>query len=369
VESLGFVALKADACISYAQVNWQPHLGERIPVKLDVGMLTHDLKTTPDYTRKIEAEGYDCLWSSETQHNPYLPLAIAATTTSRIKLGTNIATVFSRSPMITAQIAWDLAKASDGRFTLGLGTQVKAHNERRFSVKFESPGPKMAEAIRAIRAIWDCWQNGTRLNFKGQFYTFDVMTPFFNPGAIDHPKIPIFIAAVNPYMCGVAGELCDGLHVHPFNSPKYLREVVHPAVESGLRKSGRTRKDFTFATTSFVVVGDTEKERAEQARMVKQQIAFYASTRTYEPVLAVHGWQDLTQKLHRKSVEGDWQGMADLISDEMLDTYAVTATYDKLRDKLVERYEGLLDRTALYQPYQPNLDDPRLPAVIRAFNG
>ena len=144
---------------------------------------------------------------------------------------------------------------------------------------------------------------------------------------------------------------------------------MHPAVESGLRKSGRAREDFTFATTSFVVVGDTEKERAEQAMMVKQQIAFYGSTRTYEPVLAVHGWQDLTQKLHRKSVEGDWQGMADLISDEMLDTYAVTATYDKLRDKLVERYEGLLDRTALYQPYRPNLDDPRLSAVIRAFNG
>jgi probable F420-dependent oxidoreductase len=337
-------------------------------VKLDVGMLTHDLKSSSDYARKIEALGYDCLWSSETQHDPYLPLAVAATSTSRIKLGTNIATVFSRSPMITAQIAWDLQKASGGRFTLGLGTQVKAHNERRFSVRFESPGPKMAEAIRAIRAIWECWQRGTKLDFKGRFYTFDVMTPFFNPGPIEHPRIPIFIAAVNPYMCGVAGELCDGMHVHPFNSPKYLREVVHPAVEVGLRRSGRTRRDFTFATTSFVIVGDTEKERAEQARMVKQQIAFYASTRTYETVLAVHGWQDLTPKLHRKSVEADWPGMADLITDEMLDTYAVTATYDKLQAKLEERYAGLLDRTALYQPYAARLDDPRLPAVIRAFN-
>ena len=338
------------------------------PVKLDVGMLTHDLKTSPDYARKVEAMGYDCLWCSETQHDPYLPLAVAATSTARIKLGTNIATVFSRSPMITAQIAWDLQKASAGRFTLGLGTQVKGHNERRFSVKWESPGPKMAEAIRAIRTIWDCWQNGTKLNFKGRFYTFDVMTPFFNPGPIEHPTVPIFIAGVNPYMCGVAGELCDGLHVHPFNSPKYLREVVHPAVEAGLKKSGRARKDFTYATTTFVVVGDTDKERAEQARMVKQQIAFYASTRTYEPVLAAHGWQDLTPKLHRKSVEGDWQGMADLVTDEMLDTYAVTATYDNLRAKIEERYAGLLDRTALYQPYRPNLDDPRLPAAIRAFN-
>jgi probable F420-dependent oxidoreductase len=338
-------------------------------VKLDVGMLTHDLKSTPDYARKVEAMGYDCLWSSETQHDPYLPLAVAATATTRIKLGTNIATVFSRSPMITAHIAWDLQRASGGRFTLGLGSQVKAHNERRFSVKFESPGPKMAEAIRAIRSIWDCWQNDTKLDFKGQFYTFDVMTPFFNPGPIEHPNIPIFIAAVNPFMCGVAGELCDGLHVHPFNSPKYLREVVVPAVEVGLKNSGRSRKDFTFATVTFVVVADTERERAEQARMVKQQIAFYASTRTYAPVLAVHGWQDLVPRLHRKSVEADWRGMADLISDEMLDTYAVTATYDTLHARLEERYAGLLDRTGFYQPYRQNLDDPRLPAVIRAFNG
>ena len=337
-------------------------------MKLDVGMLTHDLKTLPEFARKVEAMGYDCLWSAETQHDPYLPLGVAATVTSRIKLGTNIATVFSRSPMITAHIAWDLQKASGGRFTLGLGTQVKAHNERRFSVKFESPAPKMAEAIRAIRAIWNTWQTGAKLDFKGRFYTFDVMTPFFNPGPIEHPQIPIFIAAVNPLMCGVAGELCDGLHVHPFNSPKYLREVVHPAVEEGLRKSGRARKDFTYATSSFVVVGDTEKERAEQALMVKQQIAFYGSTRTYQPVLAAHGWEDVAPKLHKKSVEGDWTGMANLITDEMLDAYAVTATYDKLRDALVTRYGELLDRTALYQPYQPSLDDPRLPAAIRAFN-
>src|SRR5262249_29008926 len=273
------------------------------------------------------------------------------------------------SPMITAHIAWDLQKASGGRFTLGLGTQVKGHNERRFSVEWESPGPKRGGGIRAIRAIWACWQRRPKLNLKGRFYTFDVMTQFSSPGPIEHPRIPIYIAAVNPYMCGVAGELCDGMHVHPFNSPKYLREVVHPAVDAGLRKSGRQRKDFTFATASFVVVGDTDKERQEQARMVKQQIAFYGSTRTYETVLATHGWHDLTAKLHRKSVEGDWQGMADLITDEMLDTYAVTATYDTLHKKLVERYAGLLDRTALYQPYRPNQDDPRLPAMIGAFNG
>src|SRR5262245_18440780 len=337
-------------------------------MKLDVGMLTHDLKTLPDYARKVEAMGFACLWSAETQHDPYLPLAVAATATAGIGLGTNIATAFSRSPMITAHIAWDLQKASGGRFTLGLGTQVKAHNEGRFSVKYESPGPKMAEAVQAIRAIWNCWQNGTPLNFKGRFYTFDVMTPFFNPGPIEHPRIPIFIAAVNPYMCGVAGEFCDGLHVHPFNSPKYLREVVHPAVQAGLARSGRARKEFTFASSSFVFVCDTAAEREAQARMVKQQIAFYGSTRTYQPVLETHGWGPLTAQLHRKSIDGDWRGMADLITDEMLDAYAVTATYDTLAACFEERYAGLLDRTSLYQPYQPGLDDPRLPALIRAMN-
>ena len=338
-------------------------------MKLDIGMLTHDLRSLADYARKAEAMGYDTLWSAETQHDPYLPLAVAASATSRIKLGTNIATVFSRSPMVTAMIGWDLQKASGGRFTLGLGTQVKAHNERRFSVKYESPGPKMAEAVRAIRAIWDCWQNGTKLDFKGQFYTFDVMTPFFNPGPIEHPRIPIFVAAGNPYLCGVAGEFCDGMHVHPFNSPKYLREIVQPAVDAGLVRSGRARRDFTYATASFVVVGDTPEERSQQAQMVKQQIAFYGSTRTYQPILECHGWGDLTTKLHRKSIEGDWKGMADLITDEMLDTYAVTATYDKLAAALQARYAGLLDRTALYQPYPGGQDDPRLPALVKAFNG
>src|SRR5712691_1817070 len=212
-------------------------------MKLDVGMLTHDLTSIPAYARKVEALGFDCLWTSETQHDPYLPLAVAATATSRVKLGTAIAVAFPRSPMITAQIAWDLQAASNGRFILGLGTQVKGHNERRFSVKWEAPGPKLREVIWALRAIWDCWQNGTKLDFKGEFYQFTLMTPFFNPGPIKHPKIPIYIAGVNPYICRMAGEVCDGLHVHPFNSQKYLRDVVHPAVAEGLQKSGRTRHD------------------------------------------------------------------------------------------------------------------------------
>src|SRR5919109_567391 len=339
------------------------------PVKLDVGMLTHDLTSIPDYARKVEALGYDCLWSAETQHDPFLPLAVAATVTSRIKLGTSIAVAFPRSPMILAHIAWDLAKASDGRFILGLGSQVKGHNERRFSVKFESPGPKLREAVLAMRAIWDSWQNGTKLDFKGQFYRFDLMTPFFNPGPIAHPAIPVYVAAVNQAMCRVAGEVCEGLHVHPFNSPKYLREYVRPAVEEGRAKAGRTGRDFTYVTSSFVVVGDNAQEIEQQKQAVKQQIAFYASTRTYEPVLAAHGWQDLLPQLHRKSIEGDWKGMADLITDEMVDTYAITGSYSTIGQKIKERYTGLLDRTSLYQPYQPGLDDPRVPALVKQFNG
>ena len=338
-------------------------------MKLDIGMLTHDLKGIGDYARKVEAMGFDCLWSSESQHDPFLPLAVAAGTTARIKLGTAIAVAFPRSPMILAHIAWDLQAASDGRFILGLGTQVKGHNERRFSVKWEAPGPRIREVVLALRAIWDCWQNGTKLDFRGQFYRFDLMTPFFNPGPIKHPRIPVYIAGVNQYICRVAGEVCDGLHVHPFNSPKYLREFVHPAVEEGLGKSGRKRSDFTYTTSVFVVLGDTEQELAETRQTVKQQIGFYASTRTYEPVLAAHGWQDLAPKLHRKSVEGDWTGMADLITDEMVDTYAVTGSYSNIGQRIKERYAGLLDSVGLYQPWQPGLTDPRWPALVKAFNG
>src|SRR5579872_5800021 len=251
-------------------------------MKIDAGLRGDNLRAVPEQARRLESMGYDGLWTSETQHDPFLPLAIAATVTSAIKLGTSIAVAFPRSPMILAYTAWDIQKASAGRFILGLGSQVKAHNQRRFSVKFESPGPKLREVVLALRSIWECWQGGTPLRFHGEFYTFDLMTPFFNPGPIPHPNIPIFIAGVNRYMCRIAGEVCDGLHVHPFHTPRYLREYVHPAVAEGLRESARSRQDFAFATSSFVVLGDTQAELAENAQAVRQQIAFYASTRTYE---------------------------------------------------------------------------------------
>ena len=336
-------------------------------MKLDAGLHDYDLRTVPEHARKVEALGYDCLWTSETQHDPFLPLAVAATATTSLKLGTSIAVAFPRSPMVVAYTAWDIQKASAGRFILGLGSQVRAHNQRRFSVKFESPGPKLREVVLALRAIWECWQKGTPLRFKGEFYNFDLMTPFFNPGPIAHPKIPILIAGVNKYMCRMAGEVCDGLHVHPFHTPKYLREFVHPAVEEGLRLSGRRRQDFEYATASFVIVGDTERERARNTEAVRQQIAFYASTRTYEPVLAAHGWEGIGPELHQKSLEGDWKGMARLITDEMLDTIVVSGAYENIGTKLRERYAGLLDRVALYQPYEARPDDSRSAVLVRQF--
>lgn len=333
----------------------------------DIGLPDYNLPAIPDYARKVETLGYDCLWTSETQHDPFLPLAIAATATSSIKLGTSIAVAFPRSPMVIAYTAWDLQKASAGRFILGLGSQVRAHNQRRFSVKFESPGPRLREVVLALRSIWECWQKQTPLKFKGEFYQFDLMTPFFNPGPIAHPKIPVFVAGVNRYMCRMAGEVCDGIHVHPFHTPKYLREYVHPAVDDGLRASGRSRQDFSFATSAFVVVGDTEQERSRNAEAVRQQIAFYASTRTYEPVLAAHGWERIAGDLHQKSLDGDWKGMGRLITDEMLDAIALSGTYETIGAKLLERYKGLIDRIALYQPYESTADESRRAALVRQF--
>jgi probable F420-dependent oxidoreductase len=337
-------------------------------VKLDLGFMTFDLREIPAYSRRAEELGVGALWSAETKHDPFLPLAVAGANTSRVQLGTAIAVAFPRSPMILAHTAWDLQQASGGRFVLGLGTQVKAHNERRFSVKWVPPGPRLREVVLALRAIWACWQEGAPLDFRGQSYRFDLMTPFFNPGPIEHPRIPIYIAAVNPYMAQMAGEICDGLHVHSFHSPKYLREVLHPAVEAGLAKSGRSRKDFTFRASTMVVVGDDAGELARSRQAVKQQIAFYASTRTYQAVLAVHGLDHLVPRLHAKSLEGDWQGMADLISDETLDHFAVTGSWETLAGKLRDRYDGICDRTQLYPAFQPSLDDPRLQALIREMN-
>jgi len=338
-------------------------------MRLDFNITIDDLRDVPALARDAEALGFDGLWAVETKHDPFLPLALAAEHTGRVSLGTAIAVAFPRSPTVVAHTAWDLQAASGGRLILGLGTQVKGHNERRYSVKWTAPGPRLREYILALRAIWESWQTGAPLNFRGEHYTLTLMTPFFAPGPIAHPRIPIYIAAVNAYNLRLAGELCDGVHLHPFHSVKYLREFALPHIEAGLAASGRTRADVALATSVFMVTGRTDDERAQARAQARGQIAFYASTRTYEPVLAAHGWEDLTPRLHRKSVEGDWAGMAALVTDEMLETFAVEAPLAELAAALRARYAGLLDRVAPYLPLERRTERGELEAFAAALRG
>jgi probable F420-dependent oxidoreductase len=316
-------------------------------MKIDVSVLTPNLLDMPELARAAEAAGFAGLWTSETRHEPFLPLALAAEHTTRIELGTAIAVAFARSPTNLAHLAWDLARASHGRFILGLGTQVKAHVERRFGMPWESPTPKLREMILAIRALWQAWQGDGRVNFRGEFFKITLMTPFFNPGPIDQPDIPIYVAGVNEHLCRLAGELCQGLHVHPFHTTKYLREFVLPNIERGAASANRTRADVKLASTIFVASDDAEQQAA------RAQIAFYASTPTYRTVLALHGWEATGEKLSGLAARGRWDAMPALVTDEMLDAVAIVAPREQVPARIRERYTGLLDRVAFYLPFVP----------------
>lgn len=337
-------------------------------MKLDTGLMVTGLEGVAQAARDAEEFGFAGLWTAEAAHDPFLPLVLAAEHTQRVELGTAIAVAFPRSPVVLAYTAWDLQALSRGRFILGLGTQVKAHNEKRFGVKWEHPGPKLREMIQVIHAAWDCWQNGTRPNFVGQFYNFTLMTPFFNPGPIPYPKPRIFIAGVNEYICRLAGELCEGFHVHPFHSVRYLDAVVLPNIRKGLDKAGRSREQIQLASTVFVVTGRTADEIEAAKGPVKQQIAFYASTPAYLGVLEVHGWGETGRRLTELSKQGKWAEMAELITDEMLEVYAVVARRDDLVDRLKAKYTGYLDRLGFYFPFQRE-DAGFWREVVRAFNG
>ena len=300
------------------------------------------------------------MWTSETQHEPFLPLALAAEHTTRIELGTAIAVAFPRSPTVLAHTAWDLANASHGRFILGLGTQVKAHIERRFGMTWESPAAKLREMILAMRALWDTWQNGAKLNFRGEFYKLTLMSPFFNPGAIEHPDIPIYIAGVNTQLCRVAGELCQGFHVHPFHTARYIREIVEPGIAQGAQAAHRTRADLQLSSAIFVATNDDER------RAARQQISFYASTPTYKTVLDVHGWGEVNQKLGALAARGKWDEMPALITDEILNEVAIIAPPEKVAAQIKQRYDGLLDRITFYAPFTPQ-ESPRWRAMVTAF--
>ena len=298
--------------------------------------------------RTVEQAGFAGLWATETRHNPFLTCGAALAATQRIAAGPGIAVAFPRSPMVTAQAAWDLADASAGRFVLGLGTQVKAHIERRFAMPFDRPVARMREYVHALRAIFGAFQGGGRLRFAGDFYSFSLLTDFFNPGPISHPDVPIWVAAVGPAMLRMAGECCDGVFLHPLHSPEYLRATARPAVAAGARATGREPGKVTVCCPVFVAVGESPEEIERQRAGIARQIAFYGSTRTYRPVFEAHGWGAVTDELHELLARGDTAAMPALVTEEMLDAYSVTATWAELPAKLARRYGGLVDRIAPY---------------------
>ena len=300
-----------------------------------------------------EKMGFDGLFSTDTAHDPFLPIAAAAATTARMDLGTAIAVAFARSPMTVAYSAWDLAELSDGRFLLGLGTQVRAHITRRFNMPWSSPGPRLREYIHALRAVWSTWQTGEKLAFKGDFYELSLMTPFFSPTPMEHWEIPVYIAGVGDYMCRVAGEASDGLHIHPFHTLRYLDEVVAPNVAAGAEQAGRSREDVEMVGTAFVISGHNEEEMAATKFAAKLQIAFYASTPSYRGVLDLHGW-DFGPELTTMSKRGEWMAMGELITDDMLDDLCVTAPLDELGAAVRDKYGDRLDRLGFYFADIPN---------------
>lgn len=333
-------------------------------MKLDTFFPPHSpLSSIPERARAAETIGFDGIWVAETQHNPFLPGAYIAEHTERIQFGTAIAVSFARSPGTLAHTAWDLAEASNGRFILGLGTQVKAHIERRFGMPWpESPVGKLREQVSGVRAFWDHWQNGEKLNQRGDYYKLTLTSPFFTPAKINHPDIPIYLAGVNTGLAKLAGEIANGFHVHPYHSPQYLKEVILPAVEQGAARTGRKREDVSMVVNAFVVTNDTERELA------RQQISFYASTPSYHPVMRLHGWEEVAMQLSSLAGRQKWAEMPALVSDEMLTAFATVAEPGDLAAALQERYAGLADRLTVYIPFEPGERDDFWRALRKGFD-
>ncbi len=323
-------------------------------MKIDGG-LGSDLTKVPAAAKELESAGYSGGWTAETAHDPFFPLLLGAEHTSTLELGTSIAVAFARNPMTLAHIGWDLQRYSQGRFMLGLGSQIKPHITKRFSMEWSHPAARMREMILAIRAIWDTWQNGTKLDFRGDFYTHTLMTPFFTPdkgdlGNFGTPKI--FLAGVGELMTEVAGEVCDGFLCHGFTTEKYLREVTIPALTRGRTKAGKTMEGFEIVGPSFVVTGTNEKEMELAAAGTRQQIAFYGSTPAYKGVLEIHGWGGLQEELNGLSKQGKWVDMGHLITDEILNTFAVVGEPERVAPELAARYGDVIQRISFYAPYK-----------------
>ena len=329
------------------------------------GSITHAGRTAAG----LELAGYSGAWTVEGSHDPFLPLAVAAASTREMELGTAIAVAFARNPMLLANIGWDLQTASRGRFVLGLGSQIKPHITKRFSMEWSRPAARMREMVQAVRAIWDTWQHGTPLRFRGEFYQHTLMTPMFTPRASDLGDFdppPVYLAGVGPLMTEVAGEVCDGFLCHPFTTEKYLREVTLPALERGRARAGIASMDgYEIAGPSFVVTGETDEEIESLAAATRQQIAFYGSTPAYRPVLEIHGWGDLQSDLNNLSKRGQWVEMAALIDDEILNTFAVVAPLEQVAPELGRRYGDVISRISFYN--QDRGDPDRWQAVMAAI--
>jgi probable F420-dependent oxidoreductase len=309
------------------------------------------LQFIAEAARNIEDWGFDGLTTPETGHDPFMPCAIATEHTSRLTIGTNVAIAFPRSPMTVAQIAWDLQRWSGGRFKLGLGTQVKGHNERRYSAPWTGPaGPRMREYVQTLRAIFQTFQSGSLTPFRGDYYKFDLMSPFFNPGPNKSGQVPIYLSALNPYLARLAGEVGDGLRLHPLSTVSYVNDVLLPAVDEGARKAGRNRSDIEIVSMPFTITGRTAAEVETARAQVRMHIAFYASTRTYHAVLRHHGWEDVGMKLHELSMQGRWPEMGQAVTDEMLDHFAVTGTYGELMPKLKHRWRDACQTVFIPMP-------------------
>jgi probable F420-dependent oxidoreductase len=296
-----------------------------------------------------ESGGYAAVWTGEVKHDPFLALGLAAVATESIGLGTSIALAFARNPMSTAVQANDLQALSGGRLLLGLGSQVRAHITRRFGMPWSHPAPRMREYILAMRAIWDCWNSGTKLDFRGDFYTHTLMTPFFDPGPNPHGAPAVLLAGVGDVMTAVAGEVADGFLCHGFTTERYLREVTVPALERG--RAGRGLTGYEVCGSPFVATGRTEQEMNDACRGVREQIAFYGSTPAYRPVLELHGWGELSDELHRLSLQGRWKEMGDAIDESVLNAFAVVAEPGAVAAELLRRYGDVMTRMTLYTPY------------------
>src|SRR5664280_106053 len=306
--------------------------------------------------KQAELVGYDGFWAPETVHDPFLPLVLAAEHTERIKLGTGIAVAFARNPMNLAVMANDLQTLSQGRFILGLGSQIKPHIEKRFSMPWSHPAPRMRELILAMRAIWASWSDGSRLAFRGEFYRHTLMTPMFDPGPNPFGNPRIFLAAVGERMTEVAGEVADGMLAHGFTTQRYLREVTLPALDRGLAASGRTRADVEISCPGMVVTGMYDAGFEAATKAVRTQIAFYGSTPAYRPVLELHGWGDLQTELNTLSKRGEWVKMGELIDDEVLEAFAVVCPIDEVSTHVKARFGDAIDRFSFYTPYKMDPD-------------